>query len=301
MLIERVKELIADHYVLPGLVPDIHAALDATPTEPGDPEPTAVVLTEALQAACGDRHLRVRHHPDGVPPARDEAAAVAHWRDRARRTAGGVASVRRLDEGTGLLTLGPVLPPVQQAAPYLTPAFALLEGVDGLVIDLRDCVGGTPDTAALVVSHLVRPWPVHLLDMVDRSGARAPSRTTEVDHPLPSDAPVRVLTSERTFSGGEEVAYHLQAFARATLIGETTGGGAHPRVGFDLSDVLQLHVPVARPVHARTGTNWEGVGVVPDLACRAEDALDAALREWPVSPRRPAGPPVDWQRDDASA
>ena len=89
--------------------------------------------------------------------------------------------------------------------------------------------------------------------------------------------PVSVLVGARTFSGGEEVAYDLQALGRARVVGETSGGGAHPRVGFPLTDVLQAHVPVARSVNAVTGGNWEGVGVVPDLPCAAHDALDVAL------------------------
>lgn len=86
-----------------------------------------------------------------------------------------------------------------------------------------------------------------------------------------------IVTSARTFSGGEELAYDLQALDRATVIGETTGGGAHPREAFDLTEHLQLHVPMARSVNAVTGTNWEGTGVVPDVACSADDALSRAV------------------------
>lgn len=54
-------------------------------------------------------------------------------------------------------------------------------------------------------------------------------------------------------------------------------GGAHPREAFDLTAHLQLHVPIARSVHAVTGTNREGVGVVPDHPCPAEQAAEVAL------------------------
>jgi len=84
-------------------------------------------------------------------------------------------------------------------------------------------------------------------------------------------------TSARTFSGGEELAYDLQALGRGRVVGEVSGGGAHPRRAFDLSDTLQVHVPVARSVNAVTGTNWEGVGVQPDVPCPADKALDVAL------------------------
>ncbi len=40
--------------------------------------------------------------------------------------------------------------------------------------------------------------------------------------------PVFVLTANWTFSRAEEFTYNLNNLKRATIIGETTGGGAHP-------------------------------------------------------------------------
>jgi C-terminal processing protease CtpA/Prc len=91
------------------------------------------------------------------------------------------------------------------------------------------------------------------------------------------DRPVYVLTSASTFSGGEQLAYDLQALGRATIVGETTRGGAHPSAVVSLTDHVELRLPVARSVSSVTGGNWEGVGVRPDVAARAQDALDVAL------------------------
>src|SRR3954468_22236888 len=135
-----------------------------------------------------------------------------------------------------------------------------------------------PRWVELLVSHFTGDELVHLQDLVHRDGTVVTSRTTPAVFPkVPADVPVDVLTSARTFSGGEELAYDLQALGRARVVGETTGGGAHPRDAFDLTPHLQLHVPIARSVNAVTGTNWEGVGVVPDLACPAEEALSRAV------------------------
>lgn len=90
------------------------------------------------------------------------------------------------------------------------------------------------------------------------------------------DKPVYVLTSGFTFSAGEEFAYNLQALKRATLIGETTRGGAHPTDRFPVSKTVEITVPVARSINPVTGTNWEGVGVVPDIALPAEEAFGHA-------------------------
>ena len=65
---------------------------------------------------------------------------------------------------------------------------------------------------------------------------------------------------------------------RATIVGETTGGGANPGRGVPLPHDLIVFVPTGRAINPITKTNWEGVGVKPDVAVPAADALDAALR-----------------------
>lgn len=86
------------------------------------------------------------------------------------------------------------------------------------------------------------------------------------------------MTSASTFSGGEELAYNLKNLGRATLIGETTGGGAHPVRPYKVSDHFAIGVPFARAISPITGTNWEGTGVTPDVAVPAGEALDVAYR-----------------------
>jgi len=90
------------------------------------------------------------------------------------------------------------------------------------------------------------------------------------------DRPVYVLTSHHTFSGGEDFAYTLQALGRAEVIGETTGGGAHPTRGFAISAAVHIGIPFARSINPVTGTNWQGTGVVPDVPAAAEQARDVA-------------------------
>ncbi|MGC5166477.1 S41 family peptidase [Luteimicrobium sp. DT211] len=278
MLVTRIQDLVRDHYVFPDVAAQICAALDGVRLPGDDDAVTADVLTTALQSINGDRHLRVRHYPDGVPPTDDDATVDA-WFDELVRTQGpGITEVRRLDGNVGLIGVGPVVPLPEHVGPAAAAAFGLLCGVTRMVLDLRACVGGVPESVALIVSHLTGDEPVHLQDLVNRDGTTTAAWTTPSVAPrLPAGVPVDVLTSARTFSGGEELAYDLQALGRARIVGETTGGGAHPRDAFDLGPHLQLHVPIARSVNAVTGTNWEGIGVVPDLPCRAEDALEAAL------------------------
>lgn len=88
-----------------------------------------------------------------------------------------------------------------------------------------------------------------------------------------------VLTSHETFSGGEELAYDLRHTGRATLVGEITGGGAHPRIGVRVHPHLEASIPTCRSINPITGTDWEGTGVQPHIVTPATDALAAAHAE----------------------
>jgi C-terminal processing protease CtpA/Prc len=87
---------------------------------------------------------------------------------------------------------------------------------------------------------------------------------------------VYVLTSSHTFSGAEEFAYNLQNLKRATIIGEVTGGGAHPVGGFPINAHIGIGIPVGRAINPISETNWEGVGVAPDIRVPQEQALSTA-------------------------
>jgi len=91
--------------------------------------------------------------------------------------------------------------------------------------------------------------------------------------------PVYVLSGARTFSGGEDFGYTLQALGRATIIGRTSGGGAHPTRGFPVSAGVHIAIPYARSVNPVTGTNWQGTGIVPDISVPEDEALDVAYRK----------------------
>jgi C-terminal processing protease CtpA/Prc len=87
---------------------------------------------------------------------------------------------------------------------------------------------------------------------------------------------VYVLTSKRTFSGAEEFTYNLKNLKRATIVGETTGGGAHPGGTRRVTDHFAVWVPSGRAINPITKTNWEGTGVTPDIAVPADQALATA-------------------------
>jgi C-terminal processing protease CtpA/Prc len=154
----------------------------------------------------------------------------------------------------------------------------LVSGTYALIIDLRRNGGGSPDGVVFWCSYLFPDGDVHLNDIYEAESGltRQFWSLAYVPGERYLDRPVYVLTSHRTFSGGEDFCYTLQAQGRAEVIGETTGGGAHPTAMLPISSSVAIAVPFARSINPVTGTNWEGTGVVPDVAVPESQAYDLA-------------------------
>jgi len=141
----------------------------------------------------------------------------------------------------------------------------LIERSDAIIIDLTRNGGGSPHTVQYLCSYFFDE-EVHLNSLYWREGDRTDEFwTVEVDGIQHPDIPLFVMTSHYTFSGAEEFSYNMQTQKRATLVGQTTGGGANPGGGRMLNEYLTVFIPTGMAINPITGTNWEGVGVVPDI------------------------------------
>ena len=281
-IVGRAGDLVAEHYVFPEVGERLRAVLaeraGAGRYAVDTPDALADLVTEDLRSVNGDLHLRLKHHPEPIPDEPDEAAQVAMMSAYAARTLGGVARVDRLAGNVAHLSLAPLLFPLAFAGDALAAAMRLVAGADALLLDLRDNRGGDPRTVAFLCGYLLDE-PAHLVTMHSRDPAETVQSWSAPWVPGPrfgGTKPVYVLTGPDTFSGAEELAYDLQNLSRATIVGERTRGGAHPRHGYRLHAHLELAVPVGRAVSPVTGTNWEGTGVTPDVAVPAPAALDTA-------------------------
>jgi C-terminal processing protease CtpA/Prc len=150
--------------------------------------------------------------------------------------------------------------------------------VDAVIIDLRDNGGGAPAMVSFISSYLFNER-THLNDLwTRRNNTTEEFWTQDVPGKRLATQPVFVLTSSRTFSGGEEFTYNLKSLKRATIVGETTGGGAHPTGPQPIDERFMIAVPFARAINPITKTNWEGTGVEPDVKVAAADALATAQK-----------------------
>ncbi|MBC7974864.1 MAG: S41 family peptidase [Myxococcales bacterium] len=240
-------------------------------------------LTNDLQSVSHDKHMRMRHSAKPVPDdpplnAPPSDANKADMRRMARQLNAGFVKVERLDGNIGYLRLDYFLHG-DDVGPRAAAAMTLLATTDALILDLRQNHGGDPATVALIVSYLYDAYAeVHINDIYDRptDSTRQFWTLSALPGPRYADKPVYVLTSGQTFSGGEECAYDLQTLKRATLIGEVTGGGANAGGPVKVGTHFSLFVPTGRAVNPVTKTNWEGVGVKPDIATTAAQAFDTA-------------------------
>lgn len=245
------------------------------------PELTSV-LTEDLRSISHDKHVSVRPlMPSVVEAAKDDSARAAE--KEAQELAYdiydnfGFEKIERLDGNVGYVKLNQFAP-AEKAGEIAIAAMNFVGRCDALIFDLRENGGGWPSMIQLITSYLLES-PQHLNSFEIRGQDTPKQFWTQAYVPGPrlSDVPVYVLTSGSTFSGAEEFSYNLQNMKRATIIGETTGGGAHDTDAYNLYDLgIEIRIPHARAVNPISGTNWEGTGVKPDIECPAAEALDIA-------------------------
>ena len=235
-------------------------------------------LTQDLQAVSNDKHLRVRYSHEAIPERGERREPTAEEREQRKRDLTwmnhGFGKVERLPGNIGYLEFFNFADE-ELGADTVAAAMNFINGTDALIIDMRRNGGGNPAMVALVCSYLFGPEPVHLNDLYWREGNRTDEFWTkkELAGKRYLNKDVYVLTSKRTFSGAEEFSYNLKNLKRATIIGETTGGGAHPGGGFRISEHFGMFVPTGRAISPITKTNWEGTGVTPDVAVPSDQAL----------------------------
>jgi len=241
----------------------------------------ADALTADLRSVTHDRHLTVVPDTGVAPPSSIEAAVAQNERAarQAARANYGFEKLEHLPGNVGYLDLRG-FSPSEVGGPTAIAAMNFLGNSSAVIIDLRQNGGGEPSMIQLITSYFFVA-SVHLNDIYWREGNRTAQFWTlpYVPGKKMPEMPLYVLISSGTFSAAEEFAYNLKALKRATIIGETTGGGANPGDSFPVGSGFAVFISTGRAINPVTGSNWENVGVIPDRAVSSKDALDEAYRE----------------------
>ncbi len=262
-------------------------------------------LTEDLQDVSGDRHLTVRYtDPERMAMLRaeddDHELERQNELEQLKHVNFMFRKLEILPGNVGYLKFDAFID-ASYSGFTATAAMNFLAHTDAIIIDLRENGGGSPSIIQYMTAYFLDDV-THLNSFYYRDSDTIEQYWSAPYVPGPKmvDTDLYVLTSSYTFSGAEEFTYNLKNLERATIVGETTGGGAHP-VKQKLFPSLnaEMRIPYARAVNPISGTNWEGTGVEPHVAVPKADALDTAyilalekLREESEDEDEAAG--LDW-------
>jgi hypothetical protein len=248
-----------------------------------DPVKFSEKVTEDLRSVSHDKHLWLGYNPEQIAMLRqmleneNTDLGDEEMIKRMSRSNFGFREVKILDGNIGYLKLNSFVS-AKYGAPTAAAAMQMLAYTDAIIFDLRDNGGGSPSMIQFLTTYLVRE-PTHLNSFYWR-----PTDEFQQFWTLPyvpgkqmPDIDVYVLTSQYTFSGAEEFTYNLKNMERAVIVGETTGGGAHPVERMVINDGFGVSMPKGRAINPITETNWEGVGITPHFEVSSPDALDKAL------------------------
>lgn len=261
-----------------------------------DPRDLSRVLSERLRPL--DHHFNVAWQPEDAPrPAGSPPpASRLSYEDELRRGAYGFRRIEMLPGAVGYIDMrghadfafGNPDDPARRA---IDAALQLVSGADAVIIDLRDNGGGSPAMVGYLVSAFT-PKDAKIYNVFHSREGTESERPAETYARPRLDVPLYILTSARTGSAAEATAYTLQAAKRATIVGETSAGAANPGGPAPVGGGFSVFVSRGAPINAVTKANWEGVGVKPDVAVPAADALVKAqiLALEAVLAKRPNGP-----------
>jgi retinol-binding protein 3 len=284
-VIDGVAAKLTEYYVYPDVAQKMNEAMKAHQKSGEydaltDGGAFAGRLTKDLRDVSHDRHLRVDYSPFKLPPDRDGPSAqdMERMKTRMEHDNCGFEKVEVLQRNIGYVKFNMFADPTV-CGRTVAAAMDFLAHTDAVIFDLRDNGGGDPQMVALVATYLF-DGKEHLNDLYDRKSDKTTQFWTQPSVPGTKlgAKPVYLLTSSRTFSGAEEFSYDLKNLKRATIVGETTGGGAHPVRGMRVDDHFMVGVPFARAVNPVSKTDWEGKGVEPDVPAKAADALTTAQK-----------------------
>ena len=240
----------------------------------------AEAVTAWLRKRSGDGHFALDHSAEPIQPsaAGTSFADAEIERFYGRHVNHGVQRIERLDGNIMLLELT-VFPPPALAGDVVAAAMTVAAQGDALVLDLRNNGGGM-ETSSLVAGYVLPPGSP-MSGTYERPSDRLTPQVSPQSVPgrrFGETKPLYILTSRKTFSAAEALAYDLQALGRAVVVGERSGGGANPFEYRVFHPHFALSLPEQRSVNPITGTNWQGVGVKPDVEVSADAALDTAVQ-----------------------
>lgn len=281
-VIEAAAAILRQHYILPEVGRKMADSLlehekNGDDNRAADGEALASLLTQQMRDVSQDRHLVVVYSAEPLPdrPSGPAPEVLADYRREMKQSNCTFEQVKILPNNIGYLKLNS-FPDPSICRETAVAAMSRLNRAEAVIFDLRDNRGGQPETVALIAAYLF-DHPEYLYNPRENTTEQSWTQSRVPGNRL-ADKPAYILTSTRTYSGAEQFSYDLKMLKRATLVGETTGGGAHSGVFHRIDDHFGMGVPETRSINPFSKQDWEGTGVEPDVRVNASDALSTAMR-----------------------
>lgn len=237
----------------------------------------ADLLTKQMRDASQDMHLDVIYSRDPLPenPGGSTAEGLARYREAIEHDNCTFKKAEVLPHHVGYLKLNS-FPDVSVCAGTAKAEMDRLNDADAIIFDLRENRGGDPDMVMLLAAYLF-DHPEYMYSPRENTTQQSWTRSPVPGNKL-ANKPVYILTSSMTFSAAEHFSYDLKMLKRATVVGETTGGGAHSGVFHRIDEHFGMGIPETKPINPFSKRDWAVVGVEPDVKVKAADALETAIR-----------------------
>ena len=281
-LINSITDSLIRHYIFPEKAVLISNYLQSQLKKNSyagflnNPEKLAEQIGHDINVVHHDPHMRVKFDPGFIPqqisqPSPEEVQHVKkYWKENNYT----FKKVEILPGNIGYLPFDLFTDDIEAAKPTINAALKFLANTDALIIDLRNNMGGSPQMVSQLESYFFKE-KTHMNDLINRTNM---DTTFLYADPAKSGGvylsmPVYILTGQHTFSGAEDFSYGMQVAKRAIVVGETTGGGAHPQMPFSVGQHFIVFIPFARSLNPVTHTDWEGKGVIPDAKAPASKAF----------------------------
>ncbi len=278
-----IEGAIRHTYVFPERTPAILAALkrstDSGRYDTSDGDVFAQRVTDDLQAVSHDGHLYLRndreHYRAASVPNKAANGLDAYARSMAIRDNSGLVAMNILPGNVRYLRISGFQWTAGLTRDTYDAALRFLRDGSAVIIDLRDNGGGESDAANYLLDAILKPGSVPYTRREGRQVTASRTRRNPAGLSLVGKS-LFVLVDGHTGSAAEAVTYAVQQAKGGTVVGATTYGAANNNKIVPIAPQFVLSVSYARPISAVTGTNWEDVGVKPDIAVVATDALAAA-------------------------
>ena len=280
-LIQSITDSLSKHYIFPEKAVIISNYLESQLKKNSynalldKPERLAEQIMQDIKVVHHDPHMRIKFDPGFVPqeiykptPENNERVKK-YWKENNYT----FKKVEILPGNIGYLPFDLFTDDIEAAKPTIKAALIFIANTRALIIDLRNNMGGSPQMVSQLESYFFKE-KTHMNDLINRTNM---DTTFLYADPAKADGvylsmPVYILTGQHTFSGAEDFSYAMQTAKRAIVVGETTGGGAHPQMPFSVGQHFIVFIPFARSINPVTKTDWEGTGVMPNVKATANKA-----------------------------